>query len=158
MSRSAVYAAEDQWSAVLDRGGVVDFFGSRMDVPMQRRFGDLDSVRRYVDAVLALPGVVEEWSPAPVHVRERAGQAKAHYEPAGHTIAVPLKEMWAAREAVLLHEIAHHLCAAPKGVDWHGPAYVRAMCTLVGIVLGDAAALLLRAGYAEAGVHVPGDR
>ncbi|HAN71376.1 MAG TPA: TIGR04338 family metallohydrolase, partial [Actinobacteria bacterium] len=41
MPANAVYAAEDQWSAVLDRGGVVDFFGSRIDVPMQRRFGDV---------------------------------------------------------------------------------------------------------------------
>jgi putative metallohydrolase (TIGR04338 family) len=63
VSRSAVYSAEDQWSAVLDRGGVVDFFGSRIDVPQQRRFGDLASVRRYVDAVLALPSVQEQWMP-----------------------------------------------------------------------------------------------
>ena len=37
MTAPALYAAEDQWSAVLDRGGVVDFFGSRLDVPLQRR-------------------------------------------------------------------------------------------------------------------------
>ena len=55
---------------------------------------------RYVEAVLALPSVEREWAPAPVHVRERAGQTKAHYEPATTTIAVPLKTQWAARESV----------------------------------------------------------
>ena len=57
MPASAVYAAEDQWSAVLDRGGTVDFFGSRLDAPMQRRFADVASVQAYVDALLARPGV-----------------------------------------------------------------------------------------------------
>jgi putative metallohydrolase (TIGR04338 family) len=154
VSRAAVYSAEDQWSAVLDRGGIVDFFGSRIDVPQQRRFGDLESVRRYVDGVLALPSVGERWTPLPVSVRERAGQTKAHYEVATSTIAVPLKSMWAARESVLLHEIAHHL-RGPVDEDWHGPAYRGTMCALSAIVLGDAAALLLRAGYEEAGVRVP---
>jgi putative metallohydrolase (TIGR04338 family) len=157
VSRSAVYSAEDQWSAVLDRGGVVDFFGSRIDVPQQRRFGDLASVRRYVDAVLALPSVQEQWMPGPVAVRERAGQTKAHYESGTATIAVPLKSRWAARESVLLHELAHHLGGSVDG-DWHGPAYRRTMVELVAIVLGEAAALLLRAGYEESGVTVPEGR
>ncbi len=123
---------------------------------MQRRFGDLDSVRRYLDAVLALPAVQERWSPDPVVVRERAGQSKAHYEPGSHTIAVPMKSMWAARESVLLHEVAHHLRES-SDEDWHGPAFRRTMCALVAVVLGDAAALLLRAGYEESGVRVPED-
>ena len=37
--RAAVYAAEDQWSAALNRGGVIDFFGSRLQLPVQTRFG-----------------------------------------------------------------------------------------------------------------------
>ena len=159
-----MYAVEDQWSAVLDRGGVVDFFGSRFDVPLQRRFGDLASVRRYVEAVLALPGVVGSFPDAPpVAVRERAGQTKAHYEPATGTIAVPLRSVWAARESVILHEIAHHLAfTAGLGPDadvqdrpgWHGPDYRRTMCELVAVVMGDPAAFLLRAGYESAGLVV----
>jgi putative metallohydrolase (TIGR04338 family) len=157
VSRSDVYAAEDQWSAVLDRGGVVDFFGSRLDVPVQRRFGDLASVRRYVDGVLGLTAVVERWASGPVAVRERAGQSKAHYEPHTQTIAVPMKALWAARESVILHEIAHHL-RGPAEEDWHGAGFRLTMVELVGMVLGDAAALLLRAGYEESGVHVPEGR
>ena len=65
--RSAVYRAEDQWSATLDRGGVVDFFGSVIDVPEQLRFGALEAVRTYVDDVVAHLKV------PPVHVRHRRG-------------------------------------------------------------------------------------
>jgi putative metallohydrolase (TIGR04338 family) len=142
---------------VLDRGGLVDFFGSHIDVPLQRRFGDIDGVRRYVDAVLGLEAVVVRFPAAPpVAVRERAGQTKAHYESATATIAVPMKSAWAAREAVILHELSHHLMAsdglAGPGADWHGPGYRITMIDLVVAVLGEPAALLLRAGYEEAGV------
>jgi putative metallohydrolase (TIGR04338 family) len=171
---TAVYAAEDQWSAVLDRGGVVDFFGSRIDVPTQRRFGDLASVRGYVEAVLALPEVAAAHPLArAVTVRERAGQTKAHYEPGTRTIAVPLRTMWAAREAVLLHEITHHLMASdalamsdglPSGgrareqPAWHGAEYRETMCGLVATVLGEPAALLLRAGYDAVGLPTAAGR
>jgi putative metallohydrolase (TIGR04338 family) len=155
----AVYAAEDQWSAVLDRGGAVDFFGSRLDVPMQRRFADVASIQAYADGVLALPGVLELFPEAgAVHVRERAGQGRAHYEPATATIAVPLRSLWAGREAVILHELAHHVTCSSgvpddrAGRRWHGAEFREAMLALVTATLGEAAALLLRAGYDAAGV------
>jgi putative metallohydrolase (TIGR04338 family) len=160
MAPTALYAAEDQWSAVLDRGGTVDFFGSRIDVPVQRRFGDLASVQAYVDAVLALDAVASAYPVAgPVRVRERSGQRRAHYEPGSATIALPLRTLWAGRESVVLHEVAHHLaCSAgvPRdatGQRWHGGEFQAAMCALVTAVLGEQAALLLRAGYDAAGVR-----
>lgn len=160
MPPSALYAAEDQWSSVLDRGGQVDFFGSRIDVPMQLRFGDIASVQEYVDRVLAMPAVCSAYPAAgPVRVRERSGQRRAHYEPATATIAVPMRDLWAGREAVVLHELAHHLAcsagvpASPSGRRWHGAEYQAAMCALVTEVLGAQAALLLRAGYDAAGVR-----
>jgi putative metallohydrolase (TIGR04338 family) len=156
---TAVYAAEDQWSAVLDRGGVVDFFGSRLDIPVQRRFADVAALQSYVDAVLALRPVVDAYpSAGPVRVRERAGQGRAHYEPGSAVIAVPLRTLWAGREAVLLHELAHHLsCSAGVPADragrrWHGAEYREAMLLLATGVFGEPAALLLRAGYDGAGV------
>ena len=159
MPATAVYAAEDQWSAVLDRGGVVDFFGSRIDVPMQRRFADVASIQAYVDRVLSLGTVVSAYPDAgPVSVRERAGQGRAHYEPGRATIAVPLQTLWAGRESVVLHELAHHLSCSSgvpsdrTGRRWHGAEFREAMLLLVAQVLGEQAALLLRAGYDEAGV------
>ena len=160
MPPNAVYAVEDQWSAVLDRGGTVDFFGSRIDVPMQRRFADVDSVRAYVDAMLARPEVRAAYPAAgPVTVRERAGQGRAHYQPHDHVIALPLRTLWAGREAVVLHELAHHLACSdgvepdPRGRRWHGSPFRAAMDLLATVALGEAAALLLRAGYDAAGVR-----
>ena len=155
---SAVYAAEDQWSALMDRGGTVDFFGSRIDLPTQRRFGDIGSIRQYVDAVLALGPVVDQVPDAgPVAVRERSGQTRAHYEPGTCTIAIPVRTMWAARESVILHEIAHHLaCGAMRAGSrraWHGPDFRRTLCALVEAVMGEQAALVLRAGYEAAGLR-----
>ncbi|MHB1065857.1 MAG: TIGR04338 family metallohydrolase [Candidatus Nanopelagicales bacterium] len=176
MPASRVYAAEDQWAAVLDRGGVIDFFGSRLDLAPQRRFGDLAAVQAYVAWVLCHPAVRAAYPAAgPVAVRERAGQAKAHYEvaaghngaatahhgPARATIAIPLRQGWAARESVVLHEVAHHLAGSlpgfapggPSRRQWHGIEFRRTMCRLAQVVLGEPAALLLRAGYEEAGLR-----
>lgn len=162
MPASLVYAAEDQWAAVLDRGGVVDFFGSRLDVARQRRFGDLAAVREYVSWVLERPAVRAEYPAAgPVVVRERAGQSRAHYESASATIAVPMRDAWAARESVVLHEVAHHLACCRTGTgpgqpsrrEWHGIAFRQAMCRLAEAVLGEPAGLLLRAGYEAAGLR-----
>ena len=159
MSASAVYGAEDQWSAVMDRGGRVNFHGSQMDVPMQKRFADIPSVQQYVDGVLALEAVRERYPNAgPVRVRERRGQGKAHYEPSTATVAIPMQNRTFGRESAVLHELAHHLSVsaglptARNGTRWHGVEFRNAMTFLVGIVLGEPAALLLRAGYHSVGL------
>ncbi|MEU0497015.1 TIGR04338 family metallohydrolase [Mycobacterium sp. NPDC006124] len=163
VSASAVYGAEHQWSAVLDRGGQVDFHGSLIDVPMQRRFADIPSMQRYVDEVLALDSVRENYPNAgPVRVRERRGQSKAHYEPSTQTVAIPLRNIDFGRESTLLHELAHHLSvsqglpATSSGTRWHGVEFRRAMTFLVSVVLGEPAALLLRGGYHASGLRRSG--
>jgi putative metallohydrolase (TIGR04338 family) len=160
VSASAVYSAEHQWSAVLDRGGVVNFHGSHIYVPLQKRFADISSVQRYVDAVLALDTIREAFPNAgPVHVRERRGQSKAHYEPSTATVAIPLADRDFGRESTVLHELAHHLSvskgltATPSGTRWHGAEFRETMLFMVSVVLGEAAALLLRAGYHASGVR-----
>lgn len=156
--RSAVYAAEEQWARQLARGGTVDFFGSPLQVPQERRFADIASVQRYVDSVLSLIGVVTCWPGVPaVRVRERAGDGRAHYSEG--VIALPLRgavgERWAARESVVLHEITHHLVAhAHPGVAAHGPEFCGDEVLLVEIALGPEAALLLRAAFDGAGIPV----
>lgn len=160
MSASAVYGAEHVWSAVLDRGGLVDFHGSHLYVPIQKRFADIPSAQRYIDGVLALDLIREEYPKAgPVRVRERRGQGKAHYEPLTATLALPLKNRAFGRESTLLHELAHHLSVSeglpstPAGTRWHGVEFRNAMLFLVSAVLGEAAALILRAAYYDSGVR-----
>lgn len=141
--RSAVYAAEDVWSAALDRGGALDFFGSHLVLPVQLRFGELAAMQAYVDAHTAtVPG----WGA--VTVRARRGQAKAHYDEG--VIAIPLETGWACRESVLLHELAHH--GNRRQSPAHGPDYRRTMLGLVESALGAQAAFLLRACYLSNGL------
>ncbi len=159
MNASAVYGAEHQWSAVLDRGGSVNFHGSQINVPMQKRFADIPSVQKYVDRVLALDAVRGRYPNAgPVLVRERRGQGKAHYEPSTSTMAIPLENRLFGRESTVLHELAHHLSVSEglpvtrSGTRWHGVEFRRSMIFLADTVMGDTAALLLRAGYHSAGL------
>lgn len=142
--RSAVYRAEDQWSALLDRGGRLDFFGTTLDIPLQLRFGDVAAMQAYVDAL----------EPDAPRVRARAGQTRAHYEPENRVIAIPMDTAWAARESVLLHELAHHRAHVIEAHLAHGAAFTRHMLDLVEVRLGSAAALVLRTGYLEAGAQV----
>ncbi len=160
MSAAAVYDAERLWSGILDRGGAVDFHGSRLWVPTQRRFADVASMQRYADEVLALDGIAQRYPAAGgVRVRERRGQTRAHYEPSTATIAIPLHAREYGRESTLLHELAHHLSVSaglsggPNGTRWHGAEFREAMLHAVSVVLGEPAALLLRAGYHSSGVR-----
>ena len=141
--RAAVYAAEDQWSAALDRGGPIDFFGSHLVLPVQLRFGDLAAMQAYVDARSAAHPHLGS-----VRVRPRRGQAKAHYSDG--VIAIPMESGWACRESVLLHEFAHHVVrdAHPP----HGARFRQAMLDLVLEVQGAESALVLRTSYESNGV------
>jgi putative metallohydrolase (TIGR04338 family) len=159
--RSRVYEAEGVLAAIIDRR--LDFpvaiaFGSRVAVPDDRKFGDIDSVRRYAEAVLALDWVrraAPERTMTPVRVRARAGATKAEYELMTNTIAVPPHRVggrWAMRELVVLHELAHHLTPG----DQHGSAFVAMFAHLVEELIGAEAGFLLRSALLDAGVAMTG--
>lgn len=153
--RSKVYAAEDQFSSLMNRGGVVEFFGSNLDIPAQKRFASLDSIKTYVRVLFTQLNC----DVVPPQVRERKGCTKAHYEYEESVIAIPVSgpsARWALREAVVLHECAHHLAStlAPAGEPAHGPMFTSCMLHLVHVALGEQARLLLSAGYLELGVNV----
>jgi putative metallohydrolase (TIGR04338 family) len=157
--RQRVYEAEGVLARMIDRRDdfpVADAFGSRVVVPDDRKFGDIESVQRYVDAVLALDWVRRAAPPRaslPVRVRARAGATRAEYEFDTVTIAVPPHRVggrWAMRELVVLHEIAHHV-SADAG---HGPAFVAQLLELVEELVGPEAGFLLRASFLDSGVQV----
>lgn len=158
--RSRVYDAEHFVHRVMDRAvdyPIVEVAGSRLTLPVERRFASLDSVAGYVDRVLLLPWIRHRWARAsqPVSVRERAGHRSAHYERAGAVIAVPgtsSGDRWALRELVLLHELAHHLADDPA-LPAHGPAFVGRYLELVGGVIGAELELLLRITLSENGAR-----
>lgn len=155
--RAKVYAAEAFVRAMFDRAAQrgnhsMDFFDTRLTLPPEGRFASLDSVRTYVDDVLALPSVRERWPAAgAVWIRARRGLTAAHYEADTATMAVPEQHTtWALRELVVLHELAHHLCT--EGAP-HGPEFVTTFCELTGAVMGPEVQHVLRVVYAKEGVQ-----
>jgi putative metallohydrolase (TIGR04338 family) len=142
--RAAVYAAEDQWNTILDRGGRVDFFGSTLQIAPQLRFADQASVERYVDAALARMA----FTGPPVEIRQRKGGTRAHYSDG--VIAIPIQHLWSGRESVVLHELAHHISAGFEPA--HGSMYRANMITLVRTVQSAESALILSTAYREAGL------
>lgn len=149
---------------VFDRsvGGanVLSIAGTSVTLPPEAKFGSVESVRSYVDRVLAMPSVIEHFARAdvPITVRTRRGQRQAHYEydPAGGAgvIAVPVADdRWAMRELVVLHELAHHLSPG-SATDKHGPRFAGTLIDLVGLVLGPEAALVYRITLGDSGIKV----
>lgn len=158
--RSKVYAAEDFVRTLFDRAAEhgsasVGFFGATLTLPPEARFASVAAVQRYVDEVLALPSVQQQWSQiAPLKVRARRAATAAHYEnrDGAGIIAVPDRGTadWAMRELVVLHEVAHHLCTAQPP---HGPQFVATLCRLAELVMGPEVGYVLRVVYAKEGVH-----
>lgn len=158
--RAQVYAAEQLVRRVFDRAAqsgchTLDLHGSRLTLPIERRFASVESIQAYADAVLALGWLRAEWPRAevPVFVRPRNGQARAHYERATATIAIPPYEgnrAWAMRELVVLHELAHHLESDPAAPA-HGPRFVHRYAQLVTEIVGPEAGLLLRSSMHSEG-------
>lgn len=157
--RANVYAAEEFVRTLFDRASehgnrVVDFFGTQLTLPPEGRFASTGAVQGYVDDVLALSAVRQRWPTVDaLTVRARRGATAAHYErsAAGAAIAVPERRTtWALRELVVLHEIAHHLCASTPP---HGPVFVATFCDLAEVVMGPEVAHVLRVVYAKEGVR-----
>ncbi|MFE2101597.1 TIGR04338 family metallohydrolase [Streptomyces sp. NPDC059468] len=158
--RQRLYDAETMVRDVLDSLAqadvpTFDFYGSSLLVPLERKFGDLESIQRYIDAVLALNWVRDTWperTVLPVRVRKRKGKENAHYEPLTRTLAVPdhtNSRGWAMREIVILHELAHHL---DMSAEHHGPVFASTFLHLVREVMGPEVGLLLTDSFTRHGV------
>jgi putative metallohydrolase (TIGR04338 family) len=157
--RARVYAAEEFVRTLFDRSAehgdrAIEFFGTNLTLPPEGRFASVEAVQRYVDDVLALAAVRRRWPAAgPLTVRARRGATAAHHERRddGSAIAVPQRlTSWALRELVVLHEIAHHLCAAEPA---HGPEFVATFCELAEAAMGPEVRHVLRVVYAGEGVR-----
>ncbi len=149
-TKTRAYHAEWQLQRMLDRQAdcpTVVVAGSTITLPAERKFGDLDSIQRYVDAVLALAWVKERWpvqANKPVLVQRRPGDDAAHYRRG--VIAIPDHGVrWAMRETTVLHELAHHLD------NFFGPAHGSTMqatlVDLMSIAMGEEVGFLLRVLY-----------
>ncbi|GAB36323.1 TIGR04338 family metallohydrolase [Gordonia otitidis] len=158
--RGLVYSAEDLLRSALDARssiGVIEIAGTRVTLPPEARFASIESMQRYVDAVLSRPSVRERFGcVAPVRVRARRGTNAAHYEPNNNTIAVPVGDDSTPfrRESVVVHELAHHLTEYGPHTASHGPEFVCVLLWLIGDVMGAEAAFVLRTFMFQHGVRV----
>jgi putative metallohydrolase (TIGR04338 family) len=143
------YDAEHEVEFILEMGGTTQFYGSTLTVPQEMKFGDIDSVERYLKMACHHIGYKGD----PPSVRARRGTRKAHYEPTTQTIAVPphvgSRDSWAMRETVVLHELAHHLTRG----HGHDSTFCSALIFLYTSCIGHEAGLLLTASFDERGVH-----
>lgn len=143
--RAAVYRAENAVRLLLDSPGeTVTINGLPVVVPDERKFGRIEDVQRYVDAVLKHIDCDR-----PITVRSRRGTQKAHYEFATQVIAIPEDDRWAMREIVLLHEIAHHLTPTAAA---HGPEFRHTFCNLLEQVLAPEARFMLQLAFWSEGL------
>jgi putative metallohydrolase (TIGR04338 family) len=164
--RNRVYEAEQVVYRMFERANRVDadptieLHGSRITLPIERRFASVASVQSYLDSVLAMRWLREAWPRAAVAVtvRKRAGHAAAHYSSATAEIAVPQSRAgrWAMRELVVLHELAHHLGTEDSRTDGddHGPGFAGRFTTLAGELIGPEAGFLLTVSFRENGVAI----
>lgn len=140
-----MYAAEDTLMFMLDNGGSASFMGSSITLPVERRFGDLDGVRRYLAQVRVRPWGYGQ-TPQP-EVRLRKGHTRAHWSDG--VIALPDgvgARGWAMREVVVLHEYAHHVTWHVHGVTGHGSDFLHVYLGLLDNAIGPEAAFVVRAG------------
>lgn len=164
--RAKVYEAEALVRRLVDRAvdfPTIEVAGSVITLPVERRFGSVASVQRYLDAVLADEAVRSRWpdrSATAVRVRRRRGLGQAHYEFDTAVIAVPTAmsdaggTAWAMRELVVLHELAHHLAGPPTAGDAaHGRTFRANMLELVELMIGPELRLLLLVSYSDGGIR-----
>jgi putative metallohydrolase (TIGR04338 family) len=159
IGRTALYAAEGQLCRILDRhpsGESLELFGSKVVLPKEQKFSNLEQVSSYVSKVLQNEHVQKEFGVfVGPQIRERRGQAKAEYEYQTTTIALPVENEWALREIVILHEVAHYLVhQIHPSAQSHGPEFARTHLRLLEINLGPEVTWILGIAYADAGVQL----
>jgi putative metallohydrolase (TIGR04338 family) len=100
-----VYDAEWRVCNILDTPDIpFQMHGTTVTIPVERKFGSVETVQAYVDHVCK-----EEGRSAPKVVVSHRMTRRAVYFLGEITLPNFDKARWAWREAVVLHETAHHL-------------------------------------------------
>ncbi len=161
--KSKVYDAEFELRFIRDNNtkGCVDFFGQTLDLPRPRKFGDLDGVQRFIDAVCEMETVTDKW---PMSTRRPTARYKrpsetdnfAHYQSLNNEIALPphygSKSSWAMDEIVVLHELAHFFTRKVYDEGSHGLSFCLCFLDLLELVLHPTWRLLMTRALDTRGV------
>jgi putative metallohydrolase (TIGR04338 family) len=142
-SRGAVYQAEDSVASVMRRPHRAVRLGSSIvSLPEEVRFGSLEAIQSFVDAVLVdalSSGQFPDRGPVVVEVR-RGFRMATYSQGRIHIPAADPRGRWALTRCVVLHEVAHHLSGEPG----HGRSFRAALVALYARHLNPGAAELLR--------------
>jgi putative metallohydrolase (TIGR04338 family) len=127
MSDGSVYGAEWRVADILATPDVpFVMHGCTVTVPVERKFGHIDTVKAYVQHVCEAEGAT-----VPNVVVNNKMKKRATY--CLGTITMPnFNERWAWRESVVLHEIAHHLTAG----HGHDKVFQKALAQLLDKYIG----------------------
>ena len=145
---NAVYGAEFLLRDVLDVAsegdGTYEFRGMHLTMPVEYKFGELDHIQRYVNAVIN-GGILSTGSNhSTVRVVEGSAnlRKKAYYRTGRNQIVLPQRDKgsWAWREVVVLHEIAHHLTPGHE----HDEVFASCLAELLEQQIGPEAGLIYR--------------
>lgn len=150
--RSRVYNAEFQLRDIFSNGSlsrVVKFKGMTLTLPDERKFGALETVQSYADAVIEM---VRDTYPAkrvPVIEGRKSLRHRAYWD--WEKIVLPQREVgaWAWRETVVLHEIAHHLTPGAG----HNGEFCGAFVYLLTEIIGPEAGWLMGVLLNENGIE-----
>lgn len=141
--RGAVYQAEDSVASIMRRPHRMVRVGSSVvTLPEEVRFGTLAGIQSFVDTVLAdatESGLFPDRGPVVVEVR-RGYRMATYAQGRIHIPAADPRGRWALTRSVVLHEVAHHLCAIPG----HASSFRAALVTLYARHISPGAADLLR--------------
>jgi len=116
--------------------------GMELTMPVEYKFGELDHIQKYANAVIRDYNGRHGTRHKKVRVVEgrKSLHRKAYYTHSMARITLPQRDRgsWAWRQVVVLHEIAHHLASC----HGHGVEFARVMLDLLENYVGPQAGLV----------------
>jgi len=116
--------------------------GMELTMPVEYKFGELDHIQKYANAVIRDYNGRHDTRHNKVRVVEgrKSLHRKAYYTHSMARITLPQRDRgsWAWRQVVVLHEIAHHLASC----HGHGVEFARVMLDLLENYVGPQAGLV----------------
>ena len=116
--------------------------GMQLTMPVEYKFGELDHIQRYANAVIRDYNSRHDTRHKKVRVVEgrKSLHKKAYYTHGMGRITLPQRDSgsWAWRQTVVLHEIAHHLAPC----QGHGVEFAEVMLDLLENYVGLQAGLV----------------
>lgn len=146
---NAEFALRDIFSnCTVSRTAVVH--GTTVTLPDERRFGALETVQAYADAVIDMVGHHYGVKPVKVIEGRKSLRRKAYWD--WDRIVLPKRDVtsWAWREIVVLHELAHHMTPGAG----HNTEFCAAFVHLLKEIMGPEAGWLMTVLLADNGIEI----